>query len=82
MFQMQIVSRGYLKCKRCGTIFTPTITDAPCISGDGSSPGEWCVDCEHFRQYYNNNPKCPACGNDYYKRISCAEARLINYFRK
>lgn len=80
----QIVSRGYLKCKKCGTVFTPAITDDPCYYSPGvsTSPGEWCIDCAKFERYANDNPKCPACGSNEYKRISGATARIINHFRK
>lgn len=82
MYPMQIVSRGFLKCKRCGTIFTPTITDAPCYNDSDKEPGEWCTSCSWFRQSANENPKCPACGSNEYRKISGAKVRIINHFRK
>lgn len=76
------VIKGYMKCERCGTIFTPSIVESPCMFQDETIPSEACAVCLHFKYYMNGNPKCPACGTTNVKKISGISARLSNYFRK
>lgn len=87
---MAIIVKGYLKCKRCGTIFTPAIVDQPCDFTDSEVdegvevgiPSEKCAECTHFVSWRCGSPKCPACGSNDIKKVSGIAVRVSNYFRK
>lgn len=86
---MAIIIKGYLKCKRCGTFFTPSINEQPCYftnnevedGVEAGVPSERCVECKHFLSW-RCAPKCPACGSDDIKKASGIAVRVSNYFRK
>ena len=86
---MAIIVKGYLKCKVCGTFFTPAITEPPCYFTDYEVdeiskvgvPSEKCVECKHFLSW-RCTPKCPACGSNDVKKVSGIAVRVSNYFRK
>ncbi len=81
-----IISKGYLECEKCGTIFTARIDELYCYKGSakGLSPSEHCVECDHFMPYAANDGarRCPACGSNSTHRILGVHARLAHYFRK
>lgn len=89
---MAIISKGYLRCKRCGTLFTVSINSAPCYFNreydskvevaDEGVPSEDCAVCKHFTRYRNEKPKCPACGSEEVRKASGVRVRLSRYFRK
>lgn len=77
-----IVVKGYMKCKVCGTIFTPSILSPPCYGKDDDKiPSELCVLCEKFVDF-KAKPLCPSCGSSKVKKITGLNVRLTNYFRK
>lgn len=87
---MAIIVKGYLKCKICGTFFTPTITELPCYFTENEVedgvevgvPSEKCAECKHFLSWRCSSPRCPACGSNNVKKVSGIAVRISNYFRK
>lgn len=87
---MAIIVKGYLKCKICGTFFTPAITELPCYFTENEVedgvevgiPSEKCAECKHFLSWRCSSPRCPACGSNNVKKVSGIAVRISNYFRK
>lgn len=87
---MAIIVKGYLKCKICGTFFTPAIVEQPCYFTENEVedgvevgvPSEKCAECKHFLSWRYSSPRCPACGSNNVKKVSGIAVRISNYFRK